>query len=445
MEERFVEIIVKPLEDNEVRVSVTVEASVVDATIKATYKDLAFKYNFPGFRKGKAPRRVIDNALGAEFALVNATDTVVNDAYPLAIEEKKISPVGQPEFGEPSLVVAGEDFTFSFLIHVKPEFELSSYDPIEIELPFEEVTEAEIEEQVKSMLEHYSTFENASAATKIKPENNAELTIKATDAEGNTLEALEGEARLFAPASGMYPEAFDAEVLGMKKGQTKEFSLEIAADDDSILLKGLAGQTVNFTITCNVVKKKVVAELTDEWVSETIGFDSVDAFKEAISASLAAQKAQVLPNLKENNCALKLIERFEGEAPAAMVEENETVLLQEFFTQLQRQGMNFDAYLKQAGISSDQFKADVKLQAIDEVKQKLALDAWARHFEIEATPEEVSHEFVIAGLDDPKAVEEEWRKSGRLHLIREGIVRSKAMDDVLDKAVVTRVDFAAKA
>lgn len=445
MEERFVEIIVKPLEDNEVRVSVTVEASVVDATIKATYKDLAFKYNFPGFRKGKAPRRVIDNALGAEFALVNATDTVVNDAYPLAIEEKKISPVGQPEFGEPSLVAAGEDFTFSFLIHVKPEFELSSYDPIEIELPFEEVTEAEIEEQVKSMLEHYSTFENASAATKIKPENNAELTIKATDAEGNTLEALEGEARLFAPASGMYPEAFDAEVLGMKKGQTKEFSLEIAADDDSILLKGLAGQTVNFTITCNVVKKKVVAELTDEWVSETIGFDSVDAFKEAISASLAAQKAQVLPNLKENNCALKLIERFEGEAPAAMVEENETVLLQEFFTQLQRQGMNFDAYLKQSGISSDQFKADVKLQAIDEVKQKLALDAWARHFEIEATPEEVSHEFVIAGLDDPKAVEEEWRKSGRLHLIREGIVRSKAMDDVLDKAVVTRVDFAAKA
>ncbi len=439
------EIIVKPLEDNEVRVSVTVEASVVDATIKATYKDLAFKYNFPGFRKGKAPRRVIDNALGAEFALVNATDTVVNDAYPLAIEEKKISPVGQPEFGEPSLVAAGEDFTFSFLIHVKPEFELSSYDPIEIELPFEEVTEAEIEEQVKSMLEHYSTFENASAATKIKPENNAELTIKATDAEGNTLEALEGEARLFAPASGMYPEAFDAEVLGMKKGQTKEFSLEIAADDDSILLKGLAGQTVNFTITCNVVKKKVVAELTDEWVSETIGFDSVDAFKEAISASLAAQKAQVLPNLKENNCALKLIERFEGEAPAAMVEENETVLLQEFFTQLQRQGMNFDAYLKQSGISSDQFKADVKLQAIDEVKQKLALDAWARHFEIEATPEEVSHEFVIAGLDDPKAVEEEWRKSGRLHLIREGIVRSKAMDDVLDKAVVTRVDFAAKA
>lgn len=445
MEERFVEIIVKPLEDNEVRVTVTVEASTVDAVIKATYKDLAFKYNFPGFRKGKAPRRVIDNALGAEFALVNATDTVVNDAYPLAIEEKKISPVGQPEFGEPTLVVAGEDFTFSFLIHVKPEYELSSYDPIELELPFEEATEAEIEEQVKAMLEHYSTFENASAATKIKPENNAELTIKATDAEGNALEALEGESRLFAPSSGMYPEAFDAEVLGMKKGQTKEFSLEVAADDDSILLKGFAGQTIKFEVTCNVVKKKVVAELTDEWVSETIGFDSVEAFKAGIATSLESQKAQMIPNLKENTCAMKLIERFEGELPATMVEENETVLLQEFFNQLQRQGMNFDAYLAQTGMTPDQFKSDVKLQAIDEVKQKLALDAWARHYEIEATPEEVSNEFVIAGLEDPKAIEEEWRKSGRLHLIREGIVRSKAMDDVLDKAVVTRVDFAAQA
>ena len=142
---------------------------------------------------------------------------------------------------------------------------------------------------------------------------------------------------------------------------------------------------------------------------------------------------------------MKLIVRFEGELPATMVEENETVLLQEFFNQLQRQGMNFDAYLAQTGMTPDQFKSDVKLQAIDEVKQKLALDAWARHYEIEATPEEVSNEFVIAGLEDPKAIEEEWRKSGRLHLIREGIVRSKAMDDVLDKAVVTRVDFAAQA
>lgn len=439
------EIIVKPLEDNEVKVSVTVEAKIVDAAIKDTYKDLAYKYNFPGFRKGKAPRRVIDNALGAEFALVNATDAVVNDAYPLAIEEKNLSPVGQPEFGEPELIVAGQDFTFNFLIKVKPEFELTSYEPIEIELPFEDATEAEIEDQIDAMLEHYTSFENANAATKVKKENNAELTIKATDAEGNALEALEGEARLFVPESGMYPAAFDAEILGMKKGQNKQFTIEVAEDDDSILLAGVAGQTINFDITCNVVKKKVAPKLTDEWVNETMGFESVEALKEGIATSLNARKEEILPELKENTCAMKLLERFEGEVPAAMVEENETVLLQEFFGQLQRQGMNFDSYLVQRGITPEQFKADVKLQAADEVKQKLALDAWARHFDIVATAEEVSHEFEIAGLDDPKAVEEEWRKSGRLHLIREGICRSKAMDDILEKAVVTRVDFAAKA
>lgn len=439
------EIIVKPLEDNEVKVSVTVDAKIVDAAIKDTYKDLAYKYNFPGFRKGKAPRRVIDNALGAEFALVNATDAVVNDAYPLAIEEKNLSPVGQPEFGEPELIVAGQDFTFNFLIKVKPEFELTSYDPIEIELPFEGATEAEIDDQINAMLEHYTTFENANAATKVKKENNAELTIKATDAEGNTLEALEGEARLFVPASGMYPAAFDAEILGMKKGQDKQFAIEVAEDDESILLAGFAGQTINFDVTCNIVKKKVAPKLTDEWVNETMGFESVEALKEGVATSLSARKEEILPELKENTCAMKLLERFEGEVPAAMVEENETVLLQEFFGQLQRQGMNFDSYLLQRDITPEQFKADVKLQATDEVKQKLALDAWARHFDIVATAEEVSREFEIAGLDDPKAVEEEWRKSGRLHLIREGICRSKAMDDILEKAVVTRVDFAAKA
>ena len=111
---------------------------------------------------------------------------------------------------------------------------------------------------------------------------------------------------------------------------------------------------------------------------------------------------------------------------------------------MQRQGVSFDVYLAQRGIDNNQFKAEIKEEAVDSVKQELALEAWARNKGIEATDEEITNEFVIAGLENPAAVEAEWRATGRIHLIREGIVRSKAMQDVIDTANVTRVDYAAQ-
>ena len=173
-----------------------------------------------------------------------------------------------------------------------------------------------------------------------------------------------------------------------------------------------------------------------------LGFESVDALKEEISSSITQQKEQVIPQIKENSCALELVKRVEGEAPESLVEQTEAQLLQDFFGQLQRAGMSFDNYLMQQGIDNAEFKEDVKRQAADDAKRELALDAWARHKGIEATDEDVTMEFVRAGLDDPKKTEREWRESGRLYLIREGIIRSKAMADVLETAKVTEVDFA---
>lgn len=439
------DIKVEAAEESKIKATVTVDAKDVDAAVKKTYKEFAQKYNFPGFRKGKAPRPVIDNALGAEAVMATVTEDVINKAYPHVIEEQKLFPVGNPEFGDDGMVEAGKPFTFTFTLSVKPEFELTSYEPVAIELPVEGATEAEIAEQIDAMREHYVDYADASAATKMKPENFADLAIKATDEEGNAIEALESESRLYEPGTGMFSEAFDAEILGMKKGQTKEFTLDVPADEAAVLLSGQAGKKVSFEVTMNVVKKKETPELTDEWAKEKMGFEGVDDLRARVAESLEAQKADIMPRLKENACTSALLERFEGEIPEAMAEEAETNLLQDFFTQLQRQGVSFDAYLAQQGITSEQFKADVKLQAADEAKQQLALDAWARAKGIEATEEDVRDEFVKAGLDNPEKVEKEWRESGRLYLIREGIVRAKAMTNVMDTAQVTEVDYAAQA
>ena len=156
MEDSYVETKVEALEDNRTKVTVTVDAADIDARIKKTYKDFANKYNFPGFRKGKAPRPIIDNALGAEAVRATVTDDVVNGTYPLAIDDCDLYPIAKPEFDETDLVEAGKPYTFSFTVTVKPEIEISSYEPVEIELPAEGTTDAEIDEQIDALREHLS-------------------------------------------------------------------------------------------------------------------------------------------------------------------------------------------------------------------------------------------------------------------------------------------------
>ena len=147
------------------------------------------------------------------------------------------------------------------------------------------------------------------------------------------------------------------------------------------------------------------------------------------------------PRMKEGSALVELAKRLQGEVPESLVEEAEQSLLQDFFNQLQRQGLTLDKYLQQQGISSGQFREDIKAQALETTKQDLALDAWAAHEGLEATEEDVHEEFVKAGAEDPDALMAEWRRMGQMYLVRSGILRQKAAADVVEKAIVT--DFAA--
>ncbi len=432
-------ITLENLEDNKVKAIVVVDKGIVKNKVGSIYKDFAKKYNFPGFRKGKAPRPVIDNAFGKEAILAQATEEIVNEAYPQVIEQERIFPVGSPDFSDPGLANEGEDFKFEFTQSVKPIYKLSSYDPIEIEVPSADVTETEVEDQIKDITERYQSYEDAPEGSKLSGEECADLSIKATKEDGADVVGLSSDNAFFTPETGVYSEDFEKKVKGMKAGDTKKFDLKVADDDASILMSDVAGQKISFEVTCNQVKIKTTPELTDEWVKETLGIDTVADLRKEIEESIKAQKEDVIPRIKENACSLELVKRFDGEVDDAMVEQTESQLLQDFFTQLQRQGISFDNFLMMQGIDSDQFKQDVKKQATDNVKQDAALDAWADNAKLEASDEDVTLEFERAGLEDPKATEAEWKRDGRLYLIREGIIRAKAMKDIMDNAKVKEI------
>lgn len=432
------------MEDNKVKVNVETDAKEVDRAVSRVYKDLAKKYSFPGFRKGKAPRPVIDNAVGRESILASATEDLVNELYPRVIEEERLSPVGSPDFGDPGMVDSGKPFAFEFTISVKPEVELSSYEPVSIEIPFEKATEKEIDGQVEALADHYKTYENASSDTPLEEGRAADIKMVAKKADGQEIAALTSDSMLYSLASGLYSDELDSKIKGMKEGEDRTFTLHVPDDETAMLMADLAGQDVTFDVACLAVKTETVPEVTDEWAKETLGFDDVETMRKEIAASLEQQKAQIIPQIKENASAAELVKRVSAEVPDAMAEQMESDLLQDFFTQLQRAGMTFDAYLQSRGIDNDEFKEDVKQQAQDEVKRVLALDAWARNKGIEATDEDVTLEFERAGVDEPAKLERQWREQGRLYLIRDEIVRAKAMEDVLETAKITETDFAEK-
>ena len=178
-------------------------------------------------------------------------------------------------------------------------------------------------------------------------------------------------------------------------------------------------------------------ELTDEWVQSKIGVDTVEDLRKEMAEEIESQRASVLPRLKESRVLTAITERLVGEVPENLVEDAESTLLSDFFNQLQRQGMTLDAYLQQSGITSQKFREDIKLQAADMAAQDLALDAYAAHAGIVATDEEIRDEFVNAGAEDPDKLMEQWRENGQMYLVRQGVLRQKAVKQLIDGAVVT--------
>ena len=374
---------VESLEDNRAKITVTVEASEIDARINRAYKEVAKKNSFPGFRKGKAPRAVIDAAFGAGYVAATVTEDVVNDMMPLAIDGADLFPVGQAQFDEIASVVAGEDFTFSFSIGLRTEIELSSYEPVAIEMPAAEVTDAEIDMQYDAIIDQYAQFEVAAEGAKAAEGDRLVMAMQAADDKSEKIDQLTSDEFQYTIGSGLMPAEFDEKLVGAAAGDKLEFSVPVA-ESTAAYLKELVGKTesVSFTIEIKELKTKVAPTVDDAWVADNFGFETVAELRERISESLTQQKADFLPRLKEDRVLYALLERVTDEAPEAMVEEQEQDLLQEFFQQLQRSGQTYDAYLKANNLTAAQVKDDIKQQAAEVVKQNLALDAWARHFEI---------------------------------------------------------------
>lgn len=418
-------------EDGKTQVAIELTEQEVKKHIDSFFKDLA-KNRIPGFRPGKAPRKVLERNFGGHEAIyAEITSDMVNEVLPLALDSKDVIFIDDPKLVDEKVesVEDGKPYTFEVYGEVAPKLTLTSVEPVEIEMPPATATDEEIEAQLESLRDYYYEFEEVDRAAE---EGDYVMMSIDAKADGVAVDALNSPSRLVELGSDALPKELTDQVLGMKKDETKEFDFEVAEDDEQ--LADFKGKTIHAEVTVSKVQTKELPTLDEEF-AKRIGFDTLEQTREEIANQINTQRERQLPELKERRCVEALAKRIEGEIPESYINYSRDEVLREFFNNLQSAGITFDQFLAQRGISADEFRADLDDEAKENAEQGLALDALFEARGMELTDADIDEQFQV--VDDPAAARKSWEESGRMSLLREGIRRSKAAQWLIDNAIVT--------
>ncbi len=426
--------------DEKMAATLTIPAAEVDAAVKRTYKDIAKKYNFQGFRRGHAPRPVIDGIMGRAAVLAQATTDLLTAAAPLMLVARDAPRGGRGDFGaegaDPELAVEGTDYVVTATIGVRPSCELESYDAPEINMPPEEATEAEIDWQVNQLLSYQMTYEDVEEERAVENGDIVSVDVENVEGAGH----LAGKNRLLALDGQQIPDQLQEGIVGMKKGEEKAIEWTRTHEHEG----EEHSHTFSVKVKLNAIKKAVTPELDDE-VAKKYGYDDVASFRDAVKEEIEGDKKTSLPNLKEDRLVEAVGKLLKLETvPEEYQNEIFNELASEFLGRLQSQGASLDMYLRARGVKTDDFLADLRVQAEERARQSLALDALAAKLGVEATEDDVRAEFEKAGVEDVDASVEQWRSEGRLPAIRDSIRRTKALDWLVENAKVNIVDEVAE-
>ena len=314
--------------DQKLAVKVTIPAADVDAAVKQAYKDIANKYSFPGFRKGKAPRPVINSVVGYDAVLAQATNDLLGTAEPQVFEELDLVPIGRGDYGkDDNLVEEGKDYTYEVTFNVRPHAQLDSYDAPAITMPPEEATDAEIDRQIKTLLSYQTTYEDTKEKRAAKEGDVISVDVENIEGAAH----MAGEGRTISLDGTQIPEEFQKELIGMKPGEEKEIKWthshthgdEVHSHDYDIKVKFVAH------------KKAVTPELTDDLAKKNFGFDTVAKLRDAVKEEIENDKKNSLPTLKEDRVVEEMGKRLQlDEVPAEYKNEIFNEIAQEFLNNL---------------------------------------------------------------------------------------------------------------
>jgi len=427
---------VEPLEGNKVRLHVAIPAEDFEQAIDAAFRKLAKEVKLPGFRPGKAPRRLLEARMGSEIARDQALRDSLPEYYADAVVAEAVDVIAPPEID----ITAGEeegDVEFDAVVEVRPQVTVEGHDSLRIEIEKPEVGDEAIAQQVDSLRERFDDLEDSSAP--LTDGDYAEIDINGY-IDDESVEGLTATDYLYEVGSGIVVPKLDEELHGKRPGDILKFT-----DTLPERFGERAGEAVAFQVLVKDTKKKVLPELTDEWVSEVSEFDTVEELQRDVRQRLemyARVQASMVMREKIFEAAAALVPE---DVPETLVNSEMERRLHDLAHRLEEQGirMTIPQYLQATGQDQQEFVDNVRAGATEAVRADLALRAVIAQEEIAATDEEVEAEVdrLAEQLNEkPAKVRKDLERRGVIEAVRSDIARGKALAFLMDHAEVVDAD-----
>ena len=423
------------LEDNRVRLDVEVPPDAVRQGVEAKVRELGRKVRVPGFRPGKAPRRVIENHLGRDYIYMEALQEELPGWYSQAVVETDLRPIDRPEihFDEP--LDEKEGFKFSATVAVRPEATLGEYKGLEVPKREVEVTEEQVDEQLEQMRGQFATL----AAIEDRPVREGDFVIIDFRGErlatGEPLEGGEAEDYMLEVGRGELLEDFEKNLVGMNAGERKQFGVTFPPDYTE---EALRGQSVLFHVNVKEIKERELPPLDDDFAKEASEFETLEELRAAVREQLEEAARQHVDGEFRGQVLDAVAEGAEVEVPEVMVHEKAHEMVESFERSIRAQGIEPEQYYQLAGATHATLEERVRPDAEDTVKKELVLDAVAAAEGIEADEEQVMHEIGHLAENSersPEELAETMRQNGTYALLEEEISRQRALDYLVENAV----------
>ena len=377
---------VEKLEHNMAKLTITVPAETFNKAITQAYKKMKNQISIPGFRKGKAPRKMIEKMYGAEVFYEDAANSIIPDAYAKAADECGLELVSQPKINVTQLE-AGKPFIFEAVVATKPEVELGQYKGVEVTKADTEATDADVEEELKRVQEQNSRTV-AVTDRAVKDGDNTVIDFEGF-VDGVAFEGGKGTDYPLTIGSHSFIDTFEDQIIGMNIGDEKEINVtfpeEYHVDD-------LKGKPAMFKVSVKEIKEKQLPELNDEFAQDVSDFDTIAEYKDDLKNKIADRKSREAKAKQEDEAIAKIIEDSKMDIPDAMVDTQVNRMVEDFAQRLQQQGLSVEQYFQYTGMTADKIMEEMKPEAVKRIQSRLVLEAVVKAENIETSEEDFEAE-----------------------------------------------------
>ena len=422
---------VEKLSSNQVKLTVTVSAQDFEQAMNAAYGKLKGRLTVPGFRKGKAPRKIIENYYGAGVLVEEAFNTVLPDSYDKAVEETGIKPVAQPEI-DLETIGAGEDCVYTATVYVRPEVTLGQYKGIAVPAAKWEVKPEQVQAEIDRAAERVSRMVEV---TDRAAQNGDSTNINyAGTVDGVAFAGGTAENQTLVLGSGMFIPGFEDQVVGMNIGEERDINVTFPEEYQA---KELAGKAAVFHVKLNSISYKEMPEINDEFAKDVSEFDTLDEYKADIEKRIGEQEKNAAEQDRTDKIIEKVCQNATVDIPQPMVERAIDQRVNEMNMRMSYQGLKMEDFLKYTGQTMEQLRQSYADAARKQVLAEVVLDAIRTAEGIDATAEEVDAEIAKYAESAEKSVEDikATLSAGDMEYFTEMVKTQKTIDLVVAAAV----------